>query len=606
MKTKVFYLMMVFLAGATVHGAAETKHTVHSTLDDVTLFFHGAELTHSAKALLTKGENEILIDGLSPVIDRNSLKIKVTGGAVISAYEFSVDYLSNENTSPAVRKLTDSIDFYRKKLQQTEVDTEINKQLIDLLQKGTAKNVSGSESGMSFDELVKTMDYFKTKFIELESISVENREKKAKYEAEIKRLKAQLNDEAVKNNRTAGVLKLVLNAPIAVSSQFTVSYFTSSAGWTPCYDIIIESTDRPIKIISKAKLHQVTGIEWHRVKLTLSTALPGNGKTAPLFSAWFLDFRRVSHLKSDAVMMQNAFSYSQRQVMPPPYAAEPIDASAELIETDDASPSYRYFVDGAEVDKRTYSSIDPALIASRTFMNREQMGDTWGEDVDGVWLVTLNSRMDDHVTTSENVMNVTYAIDIPYSIPGNGKEQNLELKEQEVSASYKYYCAPKLDTETYLLAEIAQPERLNLLNGKANITYEGTYIGEAVIDANTTLSTLTLTLGTDRRVSVKREKVQDFSSRKFIGSEVEQIFTYRLTVRNGQNKPVRMTLKDQYPVSSQKEIKVELLDRTTKPSFNVEDIGVLTWEEELQAGETKVYEISYSVKYPKNRNLNLP
>jgi hypothetical protein len=604
MKTKVFYLMMAFLAGATAYGAEEAQHAVHSTLDEVTLFFHGAELTHSAKAPLTKGENEIVIDGLSPVIDRNSLKIKVTGGAVVSAYEFSVDYLSNENTSPAVRKLTDSIDFYRKRLQQTEVDAEINRQLIDLLQKGTAKNVSGSESGMSFDELVKTMDYFKTKSVELESVSAENREKKARYEAEIKRLKAQLNDEAIKNNRTAGVLKLALNAPIAVNSQFTISYFTVSAGWTPCYDIVIESIDRPIKIISKAKLHQVTGFEWNRVKLTLSTASPGNGRTAPLFSAWFLDFRRDYLLRSDAIMTQNAYSYKRQAAPPPPSQSEPIDAPVELLETDDASPSYRYFVNGAEVDRRTYSSIDPALIASRTFLDREQIGDAWGEDVDGVWHVELSSSMDDHVTASENVMNITYAIDMPYSIPGNGKEQNLELKVQEVAASYRYYCAPKLDPETYLLAEIAQPERLNLPNGKANITYEGTYIGETVIDANTTRSTLTLTLGIDRRVSVKRAKVQDFSSRKFIGSEVEQIFTYSLTVRNGQNRPVRMTLKDQYPISMQKEIKVELLGRTTTPSYNVEDLGVLTWEEEFQAGETKVYEISYSVKYPKNREVN--
>ncbi|MDR0757028.1 MAG: DUF4139 domain-containing protein [Tannerella sp.] len=601
---KTFYVMMIFHAGVAIHGAAEVKHTVHSTLDEATLFFHGAELTHSAKAPLAKGENEILIDGLSPVIDRNSLKIKVTGGAVVSAYEFSVDYLSDGNTSPVVRMLTDSIDACRKKLQQTEVDAGINRQLIDLLQKGTAKNVSGSENGMSFDELVKTMDYFKTKSIELESISVEHKEKKAKYEAEIKRLKAQLADETVKNNKTAGVLKLVLNAPVAVNSQFTVSYFTASAGWTPCYDILIESSDRPVKIISKARLRQVTGIEWNRVKLTLSTASPGNGKTAPLFSAWFLDFRRDYRLKRDAVMMQNAFSYKQQALPPLTSQSEPIDASIELLETDDASPNYRYFVDGAEVDKRTYSSIDPALIASRTFMNREQAGDTWGEDVDGVWHVALNNSMDDHVTTSENVMNVTYAIDIPYSIPGNGKEQSLELKTQEVAASYKYYCAPKLDPETYLLADIAHPEQLNLPTGKANITYEGTYIGETTIDANTTLSTLTLTLGVDRRVSVKRAKVQDFSSRKFIGSEVEQIFTYSLTVRNGRNKPVRMTLKDQYPISTQKEIKVELLGRTTKPSFIVEDLGVLTWEEELQAGETKVYEISYSVKYPRNRELN--
>jgi hypothetical protein len=592
--------MMIVHAGIAVHGATEAKR-VHSTPDEVTLFFHGAELTHSAEASLAKGENEIVIDGLSPLIDRNSLKIKVTGGAVVSAYEFSVDYLSDGKTNPVVRKLTDSVEFYDKKLQQTEVDIEINGQLINLLQKGTMKNVSGSESGMSFDELVKTMDYYKTKSVELKSVSSENKEKKAAYEAEIKRLRAKLNDETVKNNKTAGILKLVLNAPIAVNSRFTISYFTATAGWTPYYDILVESTDRPVKIVSKAKLRQTTGIEWNKVKLTLSTAAPGNGKTAPRFSTWFLDFRNPYFTRDNAAMKQNAFSYSLKEMRASSQVIEEEETLFEAAPEPPAPPNYRYIVNGAEVDPDTYNSIDPAIIASRMFLNREQAGDAWGDDVDGVWQVELKHSMDDYVATSENMLDITYAIDVPYSIPGNGKEQTLELNTREVEASYRHYCAPKLDPETYLLAEIAHPERLNLPNGKANVTYDGTYIGETMIEANSTLATLTLTLGVDRRVSVKREKVQDFSSRKFVGSEAEQIFTYSLTVRNGRNKPVQMTLKDQYPISSQKEIKVALLDRTTAPSFNVEDIGVLTWEEELQAGETKTYEISYSVKYPKNK-----
>ncbi|MDR1332397.1 MAG: DUF4139 domain-containing protein [Tannerella sp.] len=609
MNTKAFFLITLFLAGAATCGAAETQSGVRSTLSEVTLFFHGAELTHSARAPLTKGENEVLISGLSPVIDRNSLKITATGGAVISAYEFSVDYLSQRRISPVAQRLTDSIELCRTTLQQVEVDRSINSQLIDLLQKGTAKNVSGSENGMTFAELVQTMDYFRTKSVELESASVENRKKRATLEAEIKRLEAQLNDESARNSRTAGVLKILLNAPVALNSDFTVSYFTPAAGWTPCYDIIVESTARPIKIISKAKLRQTTGVEWERVKLTLSTATPGNGRTAPLFNAWFLDYQ-YARIDNDAILSQNAYSYRSRSMAkaasPEPLELAEVDATLQAPPPSPAEmPHYIYIVNGAEVDARTYTTIDPSLIASRTFTGPDEAAASWGDGVDGIWHLELRSSIDDYVRTSENEIDITYAIDLPYAIPGNGKEQSLELKTQEVDASYRYYCAPRLDAETYLLAEIALPERLNLLNGKANVTYEGTYIGETDISITTAQPALTLTLGMDRRVAVRRTKVQDFSTTRFLGTDVEQTFTYRLTVRNGQNRPVRMTLKDQYPISTQKDIKVELLSRTTPPTFNVEDVGVLTWEEELQPGETKVYEISYSVKYPRNRHLNL-
>ena len=103
------------------------------------------------------------VGGLSATIDQSSLKIKASGGAVISAYEYSVDYLSEKRSVPSVRQLQDSVSFYQKKFQQIEVDTKINRHLIELLQKGTEKNVAGSEKGVSFEELTKMLDYYKSK-----------------------------------------------------------------------------------------------------------------------------------------------------------------------------------------------------------------------------------------------------------------------------------------------------------------------------------------------------------------------------------------------------------------------------------------------------------
>jgi len=76
-------------------------------------------------------------------------------------------------------------------------------------------------------------------------------------------------------------------------------------------------------------------------------------------------------------------------------------------------------------------------------------------------------------------------------------------------------------------------------------------------------------------------------------------------VKNNQNRKIKMVLKDQYPISTQKKIEVTLLKETTRWTFNKEDVGVITWEEDFDAGETKIYQISYSVKYPKDMKLNL-
>jgi len=610
MKTKLNCLLILFFVTFSVQAQdGKDKKTVKSKLNEATVFFQGAELIHTASSALLKGENEIWIEGLSPTIDKSSLKIKATRGVVVSSFEFSVDYLSSSKANNTVSKrLQDSIDFYQDKLKQLESEMKINKELQGLLQKGTDKNVSGSEKGLGIDELVKTMEYYKTKSTELENIQTANIKKKDKLAKDIERLKKQLNQESTKNNKTSGILKLTLASPAVLTSEFTVSYYTTSASWAPYYDVNIESTDKPIEIASKAKVRQVTGLDWEKVKLTLSTATPSNGKIAPLFSTWFLSQvypQARQNKKGDMMTLQNAYSYDMAPAMELEERADKqiVIRGAGSLKNNDKP---LYVVDGEIVEEDFMSSLDPNVIKDMQVLKDASATSVYGSrGANGVIVITTKSSMDDYISVSDNQMNMVYNIDLPFTIPGNGKEQSIDLQKKETSAEYKYYCAPKLDTETYLLAEISDWQNLNLLSGKANITYDGTYVGESYIDANSTHAKLSLTLGTDKRVAVKREKMQDYSSTKFLGNDVKQVFTYKLTVKNNQTKAVKMVLKDQYPRSTQKNIEMELLKETTPWTANKEETGVITWEETLQPGETKVYQISYSVKYPKGNTLNL-
>lgn len=616
MKTKLLSIIAIlFLILSTTNGYAQEKKTVKAKLNDATIFFQGAELTHSTSATLVKGENEIYIEGLSPNIDNNSLKIKTTNSVIVSTYEFSVDFLSEvKSSNTTIKKLQDSLDIYEKKLEQIGTEISITDNLIQLLQKGTDKNVSGSDKGLGIDELVKTMEYYKTKSLELQNTQNANNKKKTEIDNTIERLKKQLEQESLKNDKTSGVLKLTLSSPVSAKCDFVISYYTAAAGWVPYYDINIASTEKPIEIKAKSRVSQTTGMDWEKVNLTLSTATPSNGKVAPLFKTWFLDFQQanISQALSGRVAgiaaTQNSFTYKEADTKKD--VSESKDQNQFWIRgtsTFGADKQPLIIVDGKAVDKDYMSSIDPDRIKDFKILKDASATAIYGaRGANGVIMITLKNSMDDFITQSENELNMVYNIDMPYTIPGNGKEQSIDLQGKEAQAEYKYYCAPKLDTETYLLAEISNWEQLKLLSGKANITYDGTYVGESYIDARSTHEKLTLTLGTDKRVSVKREKMQDFSSTKFLGNDTKQVFTYKLTVRNSQNKPVSMVLKDQYPISTQKNIEVELLTKETTPwTVNKEDLGVITWEEELKAGETKTYQISYSVKYPKGSNINL-
>ncbi|MDR0766956.1 MAG: mucoidy inhibitor MuiA family protein [Methanosarcinales archaeon] len=588
-------------------------YTITSKVEEAAVFYNGAELVHKAKASLVKGSSEIYIEGFSPSTDQKSIKVKTSNSVVVSSFEFSVNYLKEESLGETAQKLKDEIKIQQDELKKVETDIRINDEMLFLLRTSIEKKTSGPKKGPNIDDLMKALDFFKTKTAELENSIREDREKANQIREKVNDLSNQFRQESSKNTKSSGILKLNLSAPADCDCDFVIRCFTNNAGWHPYHDINVAAADSPVKIVSKAKVHQKTGIDWEKVKITLSTAVPSMGKTAPLFNTWFLNFAepirptiaasmgRVSEIRAapaPALMAQRAYSYEEIAVDECAYVQENCDM--------DYCPEPIYVVNGSITDAGYFRSVDQSMVKESKFLDSAAAINMFGSSASGgAYVMTLKSGMEDFVKESDNSLNITYEIDLPYSIPGNGKEQNIELKSSEMPASFMYYCAPKLDYETYLIAEIKDWEKLGLLSGKANVTYDGTFIGETYIDADSTRDKLSLTLGTDRRVAVKREKLKEFSSKGLFGSDMKQEFAYQLTVRNNQNKAARMVLKDQYPISSNKEITIELSKESTPFTFNKEDVGVVTWEYNMQPGETKVFKLAYSVKYPKGKELNL-
>lgn len=62
-----------------------------------------------------------------------------------------------------------------------------------------------------------------------------------------------------------------------------------------------------------------------------------------------------------------------------------------------------------------------------------------------------------------------------------------------------------------------------------------------------------------------------------------------------------MLLKDQYPLSTIKEVEVKL-EEDGAATVNPET-GVLTWKIDLKPGESKKVRFTYSVKYPKDKKI---
>ena len=598
MKRTFIFLISLSLAASVQAG--DDKNIVSSVLKSAMVYRTGAELTHAAKASLNQGNNELVIDNISNRIDINSLQIGSNGNVTILSVEFSTNYLRNEQKFPIVKRLEDSLESVNDEISRVQVVIKTDQELLDLLKAN--KEIRGDQTGVSVVELTKMMEYYKTKTLELQGEISRYREKESKLFAIVAKITKQIKEEEQKNNKTIGRLLLQLYCPLAGQYDFTVSYVTPSAGWNPSYDLRVENINKPVSLAYKAKLVQSTGINWENVKLALSTSVPSQHNNAPEIRSWFLAY--VNPVDDMSPFKSNRYA---GVAAPAPVALEEVVITGYGSATRDFKEGKKqeplYVVNGSPMSKGDFSNIDQKAIKNIEVLKDASATAVYGsQGANGVILVTLK-EMGDYVSVKDNQLNVVFDIELPYDVPSNGKEQNVNLKDFKIPAIYKYYSVPRLDKDAYLLGEIVDWEALNLLPGEANIIFEGTYIGKTSIDAESVLDTLNLTLGRDKRVVVTREKLTDFSSIKFLGSNKKQTFTYEITVRNNKKEAVQMEVRDQYPLSSNKDIEVELL-QSDGASVNGET-GIITWKTQLAPGEIKKYRVSYSVKYPKDKVISL-
>ena len=590
--------------------AYDNKPPIKANLEAVTVFRSGAEMKHSAKAVLEKGNNDLIIENISSALDISSVQIKTSDAVTVMGVEFNTDFLKEDTKSPRMKILVDSIENLDAELDKLKLTESIDADLLTVLKAN--KEIKGQQTGLSVAELGKMMDYYKIKSSELQTELATLKARQEKVLKMISRLKEQVGEEEKKNVRKGGKLMLQLNCAIAGNYDFEITYITANAYWNAFYDLKANHVSEPLKLIYRSKIYQTTGIDWKQVKLSLSTSMPSQTGNAPIFQSWFLSYINPVYKFDKRLSSLNTISSFNGNLLAGKIAGEQLN---EVVVTAygtklrgaagiNSNSQPLYIVNGVEMEASSVSAIDEHSIKSMNVLKNEEATAIYGaRAANGAIILTLKEGLDDYITVSEKELDVTFHIDRPYDVPTNGKAQTATLKEYDVPATYKYYSVPKLDKDAFLLAEVADWEGLNLLPGEANIMFEGTYVGKSFIDPNSTNDTINLTMGRDKRVVVKREKLKDFSSVKFLGTNKKQVFTYVITVKNNKKEEVKMQLKDQFPISQNKEVEVELLE-TSEASVNT-DIGILNWKLVLAPNETKTIRFSYSVKYPKDKTLNL-
>ena len=161
---------------------------------------------------------------------------------------------------------------------------------------------------------------------------------------------------------------------------------------------------------------------------------------------------------------------------------------------------------------------------------------------------------------------------------------------------------PVIDVKT-LTANITDWAKLSLQTGEATLYFENSFVGKSTLNVNQLKDTLTISLGTDNSILVKREKRKDFTSKKILGANRTDTFSFLFTIRNNKSNLVKITLNDQIPVSSNSSISVDPVE-LSGGKLN-QQTGEIKWDLEIKPQEIKQIVLTYSVKYPKDKTVIL-
>lgn len=522
---------------------SQVEKAVDSKITGVTVFLARAQVTREVKTRLEAGKTTLVVTGLTASIDQESIQASGKGSFIILGISNRQNYLNEHNLPKGLKMLRDSLDYYQKQLSLEQSQKEIlNKEEQMLL---SNQRIGGNNQNITVAELKGMADFYRTRLTEIVSSRMKQDEKIKKINARIARINLQINEQNELYSRNTGEILINVSAEATTSADIELSYVVHQAGWVPVYDLRAVNSKSPIQVGYKANVFQSTGEEWKNVKLKLSTANPSQSGQKPELYTWYLDF----------------------------YAP--------------VARAYKFNMDGRA------AGVSPMRGPEDKAMTKEQ--DVAEEQPEA-------ETVADFTSTIQTTLNTEFDIALPYTVASSSKATVVDIKNYDMKAAYEYAVAPKLDTEAFLLAKATGWEEFNLLPGEANIFFEGTFVGKSFIDPNNIKDTLSLSLGRDKRIVVKREKVKDLTSRKVIGGSQRENYTWEITIRNAKAEPALITVEDQLPVSQNTQIEIAATDvGGAKHDVNT---GKLTWKLNLQPNETKKLTYKFEVKYPKDRQIS--
>ncbi len=594
-------------------------------IKEVTVFLNGAQIFETGAVNIAAGKTILKVKNLSPYLDDKSIQVKADGDFTILSVNHKFNFLNELKKDEKIDSLQNAADVLELAISRENARLTVLKEKQSLLNEN--KNLGGQTSGATITQLKQAIEFYETEIskIKEEEIKINKSiELKKKEEGKIEQQLRELNEM---NSLPSSEIEIRVASDNQVTSKVSLTYLVANAGWYPKYDIRVENIKTPLELTYKAEVFQNTGVDWKNVKLRFSNGDPNQSGVVPELSTWNLTYARNTTFENSIYGMATSIRNVRGTVIgaedgkPLPGVnvvvkgttigtVTDVNGNYSLTLPNNATTLIFSFI-GLTTQEVAISRPDISVsmqndvtqlsevVVTGYGIERQLKGRVPGVQIRGAASIAKTVP----TAVIENQTTVEIEVSTPYSIKSNGEKLQVDLKKHQIDAVYEYYAVPKLDKDAFLIAQIINWDQYNLLEGEANLYFEDAYVGRTILDAKSLQDTLSISLGRDKNIVIGREKNEQFSKRRTIGSNVVETRGFRIIARNKKSQPIKLTIFDQIPLSIVSDINVSAVELTSG-KLDIET-GKVTWEITIDGQQQKDINLQYEVKYPKREKIIL-
>lgn len=625
---QILYSLILF-TGIQTYAAEPIK--VKPDLKQSVVYLKGAVLKHKASASIPAGNSSLVFTDLSHDVLRESIRIKPEGCQILSV-SLKKNFMGIEQANEELKAWQEELAALREKNEDALNVLDVYEQEKQLILAN--KNLAGKENGLDPEKLKATADFYRLRLADILKNTQAVHSDMDKRSKRMLELERQINQSASKNIYPTSEIEVSLKADKATQAQFELEYYITEAGWFPTYDFRVNDLKSPMKIDYVAQIYQNSGLDWKNIDITVSSADPGNNGGLPTAQPWYIsssnyrlqygmqqpktEISKINGRVTDAmgkpipyarIQVENSSvgtttDYNGSYSLSLPLGAQRVEVSAVGYEQQSRYISLgqmNIVLSSNVADKNKLEVLDvvPGVNSVDSELSLRGSRADALVFIDGVKTRGRSSLItESNVTTSTSAVSVEYTLKEKMSVPSDGRPYTSAILTREIDADYKHFSIPKLSKDVYLNLSIPEWEKLNLLEGEVNLYFADSYTGKSIISLRDLKDSLSFSMGKDPNVKIQRSLSYQKTTGGVLASKTS---SYRWTteLRNVSTNTVKIHITEPFPVSTEKEVKVELDKELSNATVDKEK-GLMSWDIELQPGEQKKLEFGFSVSYPKN------